>query len=532
MRITSVHLKNYKRFTDLHITDIPQSARLVVMVGPNGSGKSSVFDAFLLKSHSQRNNSALSDGIYGGYLLKDETADAHPSSTREVANSVDIDLDREVNEWSRVFNIRSPYRHEADFANTNLGPVKPAYASSRFQRIIDQDQAVSDNFNRLGRSALHGALSSEPEDKSLGQFRKDALGEIKLTLEKLFDEPVLSLQDLGAGIDSGAFRFRKGSIGDFHYKNLSGGEKAAFDLLLDVFVKRSEYTDAIYCIDEPEAHVASAIHGRLLEALLGLVPDESQLWIATHSTGFVRKAVELSMNNNCVAFLDFSGHDFDTPVTLSPTIPNQSFFRKMYDVLQSDLAGLVAPACIILCEGSEGTDAKIYNRVFEESHPETLFIPRGGSNSIEKSDIVSVLEAVIPKVRVWRLIDRDDMPDSTREEKIGSGIHVLRRREIENYLWDESVVRKALQNIGAEDTVIDGILEAYPFPNPGTDDMKMGNQQQFFFERIRKAEGLSLPGRNPKEFASAHLAWALLETEEVYQELHEDVFSQPSRISE
>ena len=50
MRIKSVRLKNYKRFTDLHITEIPQSARLVVLVGPNGSGKSSVFDAFLLES--------------------------------------------------------------------------------------------------------------------------------------------------------------------------------------------------------------------------------------------------------------------------------------------------------------------------------------------------------------------------------------------------------------------------------------------------------------------------------------------------
>ena len=271
MRIKSVHLRNYKRFTDLHITDIPQSARLVVMVGPNGSGKSSVFDAFLLKSNSQRNNQRLRDGIYDGYLLKDETADARPTTTNEVARSVDIELDTGVTEWSKVFNIRTPYRHEADFSNTNLGPVKPAYESLRFQRIIDQDQAVSDNFNRLGRSVLYGALISEPEDKRLGQFRKDTLGEIKLALANLFDKPILSLQDFGTGIDSGTFRFKKGSIEDFHYKNLSGGEKAVFDLLLDIFVKRNEYPDAIYCIDEPESHVASAIHGRLLEVLLDLI---------------------------------------------------------------------------------------------------------------------------------------------------------------------------------------------------------------------------------------------------------------------
>ena len=524
MRITRIHLRNYKRFTDLHIADIPQSSRLVVLVGPNGSGKSSVFDALLLKAHAAIRNWAIRDGIYGGYLFKEEPENASRANTNQVADSIDIDIDTDVPDWSRAFSIRSPYRHEADFSNTNLGPVKPAYESLRFQRIIDQDQAVSDNFNRLGRNALHGALKGEPEEKSLAQFRRDTLGEIELALESLFDDPPLSLQDLGTGIDSGAFRFRKGSIDDFHYKNLSGGEKAAFDLLLDIFVKRDEYGDAIYCIDEPESHVASAIHGRLLTALLDLIPDAGQLWIATHSTGFVRKALELDVDQGNVTFLDFSGHDFDKPVTLTPTTPNRSFFRKMYDVLQSDLAGLVAPRCIVLCEGSETTDAGIYNAIFEESHPDTLFIARGGASTVEKGDVIPVLGAVVPEVRVLRLIDRDDMPDASRDQEIGRGIRVLRRREIENYVWDKSVVHKALQNIGLENTVIAGILNEYPFPNPEQDDMKKDNHQQTFFERIRRTEGISLPGRNRREFVFSHLAPALRQTEAVYQELRADVF--------
>lgn len=524
MRITRVHLRNYKRFTDLHITDIPQSSRLVVLVGPNGSGKSSVFDAFLLKAHAARNNWVIRDGIYGGYLFKEEPEDTSSASTRQVANSIDIDLDTDVTDWSRIFSIRSPYRHEADFSNTNLGPVKPAHESLRFQRIIDLDQAVSDNFSRLGRGALHGALKGEPEDKSLGQFRSDTLGKLRLAVESLFDDPPLSLQDLGTGIDSGAFRFRKGTIDDFHYKNLSGGEKAAFDLLLDIFVKREEYDDAVYCIDEPESHVASAIHGRLLTALLELIPDASQLWIATHSTGFVRKAVELDVDQTNVTFLDFSDHNFDEPVTLTPTRPRRSFFRKIYDVLQSDLAGLVAPRCIVLCEGSETTDAAIYNRIFEESHPDTLFVARGSASTVEKGDVIAVLEAIVPEVRVWRLIDRDDMPDASRDDVMSRGIRVLRRREIENYLWDNSVVRKALQNMGVEDTAIDSILNEYPFPRPAQDDMKRDNLQQTFFETIRRTEGISLPGRNRREFVFSHLTPALRQTEEVYQELRDDIF--------
>ena len=522
MRITSVHLRNYKRFTDLRITDIPPSTRLVVMVGPNGSGKSSVFDAFLTKGRIS--NQRLTGGIFDGYLLKDEAADSVPSNTHDVAAKVDIELNKNATPWSRVFSIRSPYRHEADFSNTNLGPVRPAYETNRFQRIIDQDQAVSENFNRLGRTALERALKREPETTSLGKFRQDTLGGVTSALERLFDQPTLSLQDLGAGLESGTFRFQKGDVHDFHYKNLSGGEKAAFDLLLDIFVKRNEYFDAIYCIDEPESHVASAIHGRLLEAILNLIPTDSQLWIATHSTGFVRKAAELHQANNNVVFLDFSGHDFDKQVVITPAIPNQSFFRTMYDVLQSDLAGLVAPDSIVLCEGSEATDARIYNVIFELAHPETLFVARGGASTVEKGDIIALLEAVVPNVRVWRLIDRDDMPDAVRDEKIGQGIRVLRRREIENYLWDKTVVRRALQNIGAENSVADSILNAYPFQDAESDDMKKDNQQQTFFELIRKSEGVWLPGRDRGEFMSAHLAPALRETLDVFDELSEDVF--------
>ena len=42
MKIREVHLNKFKRFTDLMIKDIPESAKLVILVGPNGSGKSTL----------------------------------------------------------------------------------------------------------------------------------------------------------------------------------------------------------------------------------------------------------------------------------------------------------------------------------------------------------------------------------------------------------------------------------------------------------------------------------------------------------
>ena len=173
-------------------------------------------------------------------------------------------------------------------------------------------------------------------------------------MRKLFREPSLELQDFGGLRQSGVFRFVKGNSSNFQYKNLSGGEKAAFDLLLDVFVKREEYKDAIYCIDEPEAHVATALHGTLLETMLDLLPGESQLWIATHAIGFVRKAFEMMKQGDSVAFLDFSNRDFDIPTEINPSIPNRSFWSSTYQVALADLADLIAPANIVICEGRQG----------------------------------------------------------------------------------------------------------------------------------------------------------------------------------
>ena len=47
MRFKSAVIKDFKRFTDLTLQGIPETARLTMLAGPNGSGKSSFFDALL-----------------------------------------------------------------------------------------------------------------------------------------------------------------------------------------------------------------------------------------------------------------------------------------------------------------------------------------------------------------------------------------------------------------------------------------------------------------------------------------------------
>ncbi|MCY4090817.1 MAG: AAA family ATPase [Caldilineaceae bacterium] len=538
MRIKTVHLTNYKRFTNLLISSIPESARLVVMIGPNGSGKSSVFDSFLLKSQGGgRYNYDIGrqqDNVYQGYYLKDPDSSASSQSTRKVWNSIKVEFhsgEPTNDAWSHLFRIRTPYRNEADFRLSAL--ERPTLEIRQLQRIIDPDESVSENYKWLAWKTIEDVHGNSLSKISIEEYSKEFLGGLQRVMRRLFSSPPLELQDFGGQEDYGVFRFTKGTAKDFHYKNLSGGEKAAFDLLLDIFVKRTRFKDAVYCIDEPESHVASGLHGPLLDAMLEIVPERSQLWIATHSIGFVRKAYDLMHRNEDVVFLDFSKHDFDQEVRISPRIPDRSFWQATYQVALDDLADLIAPDIVILCEGDKikadkGFDARCYNLIFAEDYSDTLFISRGSSSEVEKSeDLIGVLQAVAKGSTIWRLIDRDDMSDEGREEKIKEGVRVLGRRELENYLYDPKVLKTFLK-MQDKEKCAEGILEYHEKELLSARTMMDADltkdKTRNLFAFIKKSTQLGNLGNTRDEFALHHLAPALRQTPSVYQELRADIF--------
>ena len=79
MRLKKITIRNFKRFTQLTIQKIPESARLIMLAGPNGSGKSSFFDALYIfhRAYAQRGVSWEPDHhqkeiVKSGHFIGDE----------------------------------------------------------------------------------------------------------------------------------------------------------------------------------------------------------------------------------------------------------------------------------------------------------------------------------------------------------------------------------------------------------------------------------------------------------------------------
>ncbi len=433
MKIASIHLQNFKRFTDLKIENIPETAKLVVLLGPNGCGKSSVFDALHNESYSYRQ------------LGKPDDPDYYSKMSTQGKRSDQIDIKfhsplQSDSDMGKAIYMRTAYRNTPVISVDSIQRMSSVIQEIRFNSMIENDDTASGNYQRLISNALERAYSREDRSKSLGNFQDETLGEIQEAMNRLF--PDLKLNSLGNPLSDRSFTFKKGKSSNFLYKNLSGGEKSAFDLLLDIFIKRVEYDDTVFCIDEPETHMNPRLQGNLLEELFRLMNDKSQLWIATHAIGVMRKALQLyEQYGEEIVFLDFSDEDFDSQVVINSRTPDRRFWEQTHEVALDDLATLVAPDQIVICEGKHGAkgfDAECYNRIFSKEFPNTKFISAGGKRDLQ--NYISVIGAVTGGAKVFGLRDRDQATGGEVTQWQRKGIKVLKQRQIEDCLLADDVL--------------------------------------------------------------------------------------------
>jgi recombinational DNA repair ATPase RecF len=458
MKIKKIELKDgYKRFHHLTIDLGEAPARIVGLVGPNGCGKSSVLDGIMLRV-----------GTVGNKGGRDHTYHSMFGTSYDAGSSILIDLDcgslndkheERVRAGKRntMLSFRSSYRYNSQVKITSVKATSPITHNGYGASVaVDLDDKMEENYRRLHAKYNHYRDST---DSRPSEAKAKIIGDLNASLTRCLELEVESLGNIEA--NQGTLYFKKADHPKpFEFNVLSSGEKEAVDILLDLYLRQDDYDDTIFLIDEPELHISTATQRKLLVEINRLIGPNCQLWITTHSVGFLR-ALQEDLMDQCQIIHFEPGRPYAAErITLRPIKPTPQVWRDIFETALDDLAGLVSPRRIIYCEGraepgpcgrERGLDAQVLNEVFAGRHPSTQFISSGGNTELDQRSAIAlaVLSKVFPTVDIWVLKDRDIVSgrraterDRQRYLKENEDTHrVLKRFEIENYLFDEDVLK-------------------------------------------------------------------------------------------
>ncbi len=461
MRVKKIQLKNgYKRFHDLTIDFGDNPKRIIALVGANGCGKSSVLDGMLF-----HNNAHTPLGNKGG---KDHEYHSMHKTPNFNHTNVEIMFDkgpfnqvhserRATGKENTIFSFRSPYRYNSNLKVSQARATKEIRLNNYGASFSsDLDDKMEENYRRLN-IRYNKYLNSE--DCRPSEAKAKIIGDLNSAIENCLDLKITSIGDIEDS--KGTLYFIKPDHpSEFDFNVLSSGEKEVVDILLDLYLRQDEYTDTVFLIDEPELHINTAIQKKLLIEINKLIGENCQIWIATHSIGFLR-ALQDDLNGECQIIHFPEGIDLAaTPHTIFPAPKTRTQWMKIFETALDDLTGLVSPKRIIYCEGRDapglggqerGLDAKVFNNIFSEKHHDTLFISSGGNTELDqRSEVaIAILTKVFSEIEILVLKDRDMSSGKSNDENDRQvylqnnpqNHRVLKRWEIENYLYDKEVLK-------------------------------------------------------------------------------------------
>lgn len=461
MKIRSIQLKKYKRFHDLTIDLGENPKRIIALVGPNGCGKSSVFDGLLFVNNNYYRIGNTKPKGYNYHSLE-HTPGYNPQNIK--INFVEGNFDavytqkQTTGRQNTIFSFRSSFRYNGTLNVTESKAVSELRENDfGASSAADIDQRIEQNYRRL--HIKYNKYLNEQDCKP-SEAKTHIIGELNNAISNCLKIKIDNLGNIESG--EGTIFFRKPDTAKaFEFNVLSSGEKEVVDILLDLYLRKEDYNDSIYIIDEPELHLNTAIQRKLLLEINKMIPENCQIWIATHSIGFLR-ALQEELNEKS-QIIEFKEENMwaSQAYVLTPMIKSRSNWRNLFSTALDDLTGLVSPKTIVYCEGraepkSDGTerglDADVFNSIFGEKYPDVLFVSSGGNTELDQRSTVaiSILSKVFPDVEILVLKDRDmasgkDTTEKDRQEYLNNnpGNHrVLKRFEIENYLFDKDVLKK------------------------------------------------------------------------------------------
>ena len=324
MRISSIELTSFKRFTHLTISDIPDTSKLVLVIGSNGSGKSSLFDAFdwLQKGVNKGFSGFRDNEQINNYYKKNNVISAEAIIEFTNGNQI-IKKDARIIEGSELtkkFIGRSSIRIVPRITN-DANPLQISTDNdSPFSYIENDTRFINDVFLYIQQidKALREPVFSGKQADTLKIFR-DFIDPLNISLLKIFKgDKTTTIQiaefQNATPQTNAKLVFRKGES-KINYDLLSHGEKQVVILLINFIVRQEYYKDSIIFIDEMDNHLNTALQSTLLDEIVTRwIPDDSQLWTASHALGFI----DYARNSEIASIVDFNLLNFDNHQEIVP----------------------------------------------------------------------------------------------------------------------------------------------------------------------------------------------------------------------
>ncbi|OED45044.1 hypothetical protein AB833_00275 [Chromatiales bacterium (ex Bugula neritina AB1)] len=429
MRIHELQLQNFKRFTDLTIKDIPDTAQLVLLIGSNGCGKSCVFDALTPQFNST--STGLLHDSNNKYFAKDPNS--LPNVRIDTNNSVftrEGDNAEGTEKAKNIFygrsSLRIPPRVQKPEYNASLDSIvtqnidKPRYFIEHdnrfFTDVHSHAESISQSLQRLlveGNSDKHGA--NKVREKYISRINNSLTNIFGDSPDKTLRFTVYKQPDPKKPIEP---YFRKGDS-EIPFEVLSHGEKQVIITLFNFLVRQEQLQDKIIYIDEMDVHMNTRLQFTLLREITeNWIPASSQLWTASHALGFI----DYARQSEAAAIIDFDDLDYDQPQVLFPE-PKENLDILEIAVPSQFLQELLSEKRFVFCEGK---DTARYNSL-GLSH--TLF----ASKNYNKFQVFIRARDTAAE----GIIDRDYLSDEEviDFERQFPFIHILRLYSIENYLY-------------------------------------------------------------------------------------------------
>ncbi len=445
MKITKLELKNFKRFDDLTIdlTLLVEPAKLVLLIGTNGSGKSSVFDGFEALNKVGREGPPILRS-FDFYYAKNKTNKYNVILTTDrIINGNIVEAELIGSGYQiRTLGLQNLYgrtsiRQIPKLTRTTLGQTQASLEidEDRPKTFIDRDYRFENDIEHIISLILSDVFKG---NSSTELIKESYINPINNAFNNIFgigENTSLKLISIKPPLEgkTAELLFEKGNS-TIVYDLLSSGEKEIFNILINLLSRKQYFQDTIYFLDEIDLHLNTQLQKNLLKEITeNWIPENCQLWTASHSLGFIEYANEAKH----AAIIDFDNLNFDVPQVITPS-PKKNFDVFEIAVSKEFLSKVFEGKRIVF---SENTDTSRYNNL--NLNNTVFFVGKDKSDVFHKAKNSSAHDG---------LIDRDYLTDEEIIDllRVYQNLFILNYYSIENYFYHPENLEEYYKSLGKD----------------------------------------------------------------------------------